>query len=381
MMPKFTANYPHHEDSLLLSTPERLGAETSYTGKGVVIAFLDAGFYMHNDIRQRVLLHVDATTDDIREERDISHVDATSWHGLMVSTIGAGNGYTSGGRYTSLAPESKLVLIKVSNPRMQVKEADIFRGFKWLLKWHKKYNIRIINVSVGGDVVSHDPDHPLHKSVELLASVGVSVVISAGNHGTEVIVPPASSPSAIVVGGYNDNNSSNPDEWQAYHSNYGYAFDGTSKPDLVAPAEWIPSPILPETMVSKEARWLGQLLHDTDGSSLQQLLKSGYRDLNIKKQLAHEPTPELYNNLQHRIYAHKIINKYHQFVDGTSVATPIVSSVVAQMLEANPSLMPLQIKEILMDTAQPLEQISNQQQGAGAIQVNSAVKQAEQFRK
>ncbi len=379
-MPKFTANYPHHEDSLLLSTPERLNVETPYTGKGVVIAFLDAGFYMHNDIRQRVLLHVDATTEDIHEDREISHVDVTSWHGLMVSTIGAGNGYTSGGRYTSLAPESKLVLIKVSNPRMQVKEADIFRGFEWLLKWHKKYNIRIVNVSVGGDVVSHDPEHPLHHSVELLTSLGITVVISAGNHGTEVIVPPASSPSAIVVGGYNDNNSSNPDEWRAYHSNFGYAFDGSPKPDLIAPAEWIPSPILPETLVSKEARWLGQLLHDSDGSHLKHILKSGYRDLNIKKQLANEPTLELYNNLQHRINAHKIINKYHQFVDGTSVAAPIVSSVVAQMLEANPNLTPPQIKDFLVETAQPLENISGHQQGAGAIQVNSAVSKAEQSR-
>lgn len=379
-MPKFSANYPHHEDSLLLSTPERLGVATSYTGKGVVIAFLDAGFYMHNDIRQRVLLHVDATTDRIREEREILNVDVTSWHGLMVSTIGAGNGFTSGGRYTSLAPRSKMVLIKVSNPRMQVKEADILRGFEWLIKWHKKYNIRIINVSVGGDVVSNNPNHPLHRSVELLASAGVTVIISAGNHGTQVIVPPASAPSAIVVGGYNDNNSSNPDEWNAYHSNYGYAYDGSSKPDIIAPAEWIPSPILPETMVSKEARWLGQLLHDADGSNLQQLLKSGYRDLNIKKQLANNPTPELYSDLQYRIYAHKIINKYHQFVDGTSVAAPIVSSVVAQMLEANPSLTPMQIKEILKDTAQPLGNISDLQQGAGAIQVNLAVATAENYR-
>lgn len=377
-MPKFSANYPHHEDSLLLSTPERLSADTPYTGKGVVIAFLDAGFYMHNDIRQRVQLHVDATTANIREERDISHVDVTSWHGLMVSTIGAGNGYTSGGRYTSLAPKSKLILIKVSNPRMWVKEADILRGFDWLINNHEKHNIRIVNVSVGGDSVSDDANHPLHQSVDKLTSAGVTVVISSGNSGQQRIVPPASSPSAIVVGGYNDNNSTNPEEWYGYRNSYGYAYDGSSKPDVIAPAEWIASPILPETMVATEARWLGQLIHDT--GSLEQLLEAGYKDLNIKEHIAHHPNSDLYADLQHRIYAHKIINKYHQYVDGTSVAAPIVSSLVAQMLEANPNLTPEQIKTILMETAKPLDNISEHQQGAGAIQVNDAVSHAENYR-
>ena len=379
-MPKFSANYPHHEDSLLLSTPERLGVDTPYTGKGVVIAFLDAGFYMHNDIRQRVQLHVDATTADIREEKDVSHVDVTSWHGLMVSTIGAGNGYTSGGRYTSLAPKSKLILIKVSNPRMGVKEADILRGFDWLIKNHQKHNIRIVNVSVGGDNISDDANHPLHQSVDELTSAGVTVVISSGNSGLQRIVPPASTPSAIVVGGYNDNNSTNPEEWYGYHSSYGYAYDGSTKPDVIAPAEWIASPILPETIVATEARWLGQLIHDADGSSLEQLLASGFKDLNIKEHMAHHPNSALYTDLQHRIYSHKIINKYHQYVDGTSVAAPIVSSLVAQILEANPTLTPEQIKAILMETAQPLATISEQQQGAGAIRVNDAVSRAEKYR-
>ena len=75
-----------------------------------------------------------------------------------------------------------------------------------------------------------------------------------------------------------------------------------------------------------------------------------------------------------------IINKYHQYVDGTSVAAPIVSSLVAQMLEANPSLTPEQIKTILIETAKPLDNISEQQQGAGAIQVNDAVSRAENHR-
>ncbi len=49
-MPTFHANYPQHNHNALLPTPERLGALPDYTGRGVVIAFIDAGFYMHPDI-------------------------------------------------------------------------------------------------------------------------------------------------------------------------------------------------------------------------------------------------------------------------------------------------------------------------------------------
>lgn len=377
-MPKFTPNYPNYEDGLL-SIPERLNVSTSYTGQGVVIAFLDAGFYLHDDIRERVLIHVNATTPEIKEEQEIKPVDIASWHGQMVSVIGAGDGATSNGYYTSLAPKSEIVLVKVSNPKLQVKEADILRGFGWLLKNHKKYNIRIVNVSVGGDRVSKNANHPLHKIVERLVNAGITVVIASGNRGTKRLVPPASSPHAIIVGGYNDNNTTNPTEWQAYHSNYGAAYDGSTKPDVIAPAEWIPSPILPTSFVAKQAQWLGQLFDGHNKSNLKDMLKIAYRDLDIKRKLAYNPTQSLYEDLQHRIGEHKIIDKHHQFVDGTSVAAPIVSSVVAQMLEANPKLTPDQIKSILKKTANTIPSISSAQQGAGAVNVDAAVEKAKNY--
>lgn len=379
--PNFVANYPHADERKLLSVPERLGATTDFTGRDVTIAYLDAGFYMHADIRDRIVLHVDATTRNIKEEKEVSHVDVTSWHGLMVSAIAAGSGRASGGYYRGLAPRSKLVLIKVSNPRMQVKEADIMRGLKWLLESHERFNIRIVNVSVGGDNVSHDPNHPLHKSVRQLVEAGVVVVISSGNHSVERLVPPASSPEAIIVGGYNDHNSAESNNWTAYRSNYGQAYDGTIKPDIIAPAEWIPSPILPETMVAQEARWLGALLNDINPRALKSLLKQGYQDLNLSKKRVDELDEALYEDLQNRIFAHKLINKFYQYVDGTSVAAPIVSSVIAQMLEANPNLDVEQIRSILQETALPIDAISSEQQGAGAIQVNAAVEMALQMSK
>jgi serine protease AprX len=365
---------------MLLSTPERVGASLDFTGRGVVIAYLDSGFYMHDDIASRVLLHVDATSAAIREEKAVTHTDVTSWHGLMVSAIGSGNGSASKGYYRGLAPDSEIILIKTSNEKMQIKEVDIQRGFDWLIENHKKYNIRIANVSVGGDFVSNDPEHHLHKSVERLVTEGVTVVIAAGNRGDRHVVPPASSPHAITVGGYSDNNSYDRSEWTGYHSNFGTAYDGSGKPDVIGPAHWIASPILPETEVARHAHWLGPLLHDLTGESLRNLLSHGFRDLNLPKPDGEDLSQGLHESLQQQIHAHKLIHKDYQHVDGTSVAAPIVSSVIAQMLEANPALQPEQIRRILKETAIPLETISPEQQGAGAINAVGAVEMALQSR-
>jgi hypothetical protein len=55
------------------------------------------------------------------------------------------------------------------------------------------------------------------------------------------------------------------------------------------------------------------------------------------------------------------------------MAAPIVSGVVAQMLEANPTLTPAQVKEILMMTADPLNDAPAERQGAGAINAGRAI--------
>jgi serine protease AprX len=372
-MVSFLPNYPHAQQ-MLLSTPERLGASMDFKGRGVVIAYLDSGFYMHPDIASRVLMHVDATTAHIKEQKKVIHTDVTSWHGLMVAAIGSGNGAASKGLYRSLASESEMLLIKTSNEKMQIKEADILRGFQWLLKRHKHFNIKIVNVSVGGDFISDDPNHPLHRAVRELVEAGVTVVIAAGNRGDSHIVPPASSPHALVVGGYSDNNTPDRQQWTGYHSNFGVTYDGSSKPDLIGPAQWIASPLLPETEVARQARWLGPLLQDKTGEALQNLLSNGYADLNIA-QPGSENT-NLHSALQERIHAHKLIHKAYQHVDGTSVAAPIMTSVIAQMLEANPALNPEQIRSILKETAFMLDMISPEQQGAGAINAMGAVEAA-----
>jgi serine protease AprX len=251
---------------------------------------------------------------------------------------------------------------------------------KWLVRAHARFNIRVVNVSVGGDFVSNDPDHALHRCVRELTEAGVTVVIAAGNRGDRHLVPPASSPQAIVVGGYNDNNSLKRSDWTAYHSNYGTVYDGTHKPDVIAPAQWIASPILPQTEVEKQAQWLAPLLQADNRQAVQNLMMNGFEDLDIPKPSTSRLGKSLYTTLQERIHAHKLIHENYQHVDGTSVAAPIVTSVVAQMLEVNPALTPQQIRTILKDTAIPLAGMPPEQQGAGVIEARAAVNRALQLR-
>jgi serine protease AprX len=375
----FHRTFPQHHSNQLLSTPERTGALPQYSGRGVVMAFIDSGFYPHLDLDDRVLIHVDATTDQITEGTRFRRPACYSWHGQMTSVIAAGNGRTSGGIYRGIASEAQLVLIKVSSPRGRIQERGILRGLRWLIEHYRRFNVRVLNLSVGGDEPSDDPQHPIYVAVRTLTDQGVTVLAAAGNGRRGYLVPPGSAPEAITVGGYDDHNSLDRAGWQPYANDYGVAYGGGRKPEVIAPAAWIASPILPGSTMEREARWLAAMLDAHDEQQIRRLLREGYIDLNLAQIQAQRPTRKTYAMLQSRIAAHKLADSHHQYVDGTSVAVAIASSVVAQMLEANdnlsemPRLTPARIKAILMRTALPLPDIPLEQQGAGVIDAAAAV--------
>lgn len=381
-MPVLISNYPQYRrgHSSLMSVPERTGALPQYTGSGVTIAFIDSGFYRHPDLRGRITAYVDATTDAIQVSHHIRKSQAFSWHGQMTSVIACGDGTKSQGRYRGIASSAQMVLVKVSNPQNQIKEMDIWRGLNWVLRHHRDYGIRIVNLSVGGDYISYDSAHPLHQTVRRLTQQGVTVVAAAGNTPVNHLVPPASAAEAITVGGLDDANSTDETVWRLYHHNYGMGYDGSTKPDLIAPACWIPSPILPSTQVAMEAFWLGALMQDDLDHPVRKLIDEGRARRGLEKLFGSADLNHLHETLQERIFAHKLVDAYHQYAEGTSVAAPIVSAVAAQILEANPRLTPAEIKSILLQSAKPLPGVSAYQQGAGVLNAGQAVRMASLIR-
>ncbi|HEY8149843.1 MAG TPA: S8 family serine peptidase, partial [Vicinamibacteria bacterium] len=75
-----------------------------------------------------------------------------------------------------------------------------------------------------------------------------------------------------------------------------------------------------------------------------------------------------------------VISGSYKHVDGTSFAAPIVSSIAAQMIEANPALVPQDIKRLLIDTARRIPGVSVDRQGWGVVDAEKAVQVAVEAR-
>ncbi|MBO9309068.1 MAG: S8 family serine peptidase [Chloroflexi bacterium] len=373
-MPLFTASFPHTgEPPEVLPIQTRLGAHSGFGGRGVVIAFLDSGFYPHPDLRGRIIAHVDAVTRRVISGDKFFHDHEMSWHGQMTSVIACGDGCTSQGKYRGLAHGAQLLLIKVSNFHGHIKEHDILRGLLWLIENHRAYNVRLCSIPIGGDRPSADPDHPLHTAIRILYDENVLTICAAGNSGAAQLLPPASAPEALTVGGVDDRNTTDVTCWRPYHHNYGTAYNGAAKPEILTAARWIASPILPYSSMAREARWLAPLLRVRTLSEAEALLAAGCADLRLGNLPCALETEAQLAALQARIDKYKLIDAHHQHVDGTSVAAAIATSVVAQMLEANPRLRPGAIRAILRATAVPFPGVPEAVQGSGILNARTAV--------
>ncbi|MFL6333032.1 MAG: S8 family serine peptidase [Pyrinomonadaceae bacterium] len=361
----------------VLPTWLRLGAHDHFTGRGVTIAFLDSGFYPHPDLttpHSRILEYHNISP---RGTGTLEDVDVASWHGMMTSVVAAGNGALSGGFFRSIAPDCNVVLVKVSKSG-HIGEKNIERGLKWIIEHREQYGIRVVNISAGGDGESSYLDNSLCQTVERAVREGLVVVCAVGNAGWEPghpVIPPASAPSCIAVGGLNDQNSLDRARHSLYRSSYGPTFDGLQKPEVIAPGIWVPAPILPHTPTAAEAELYARLDRATDEELLPLIEEHREIDRDIYEARA-LPTYLIRQLVSVKLHEADVISEHYKFVDGTSFAAPIVSSTVACMLEANPHLAPQQVKRILIHTAERLPGVEIDRQGWGVIAPRRAVEVA-----
>jgi len=367
------------DGSFVLSTPLRLDGDERFTGKGVTIAFLDSGFYPHVDLTtpvNRILAYQNMATPD-GEIASLFDTDAASWHGMMTSVVAAGNGSLSNGFYRGIAPEASVVLVKLARTG-RITEQNIQDGLEWVLENRTKYNIRVVNISAGGDFEQSYLHDSLSKTVEECVALGITVVCAVGNAGhlpNHPVFPPASAPSAIAVGGLDDNNSINRARRGMYRSSYGPTLDGFQKPEIIAPSIWVPAPILPNTPTAQQAELL-EALDTAEDAELHSIIETHTGVEPDLDTALDRPAYMIRQIIALKLQQESVINKNYKFVDGTSFAAPIVSSVAAQMLEANPALTPQQIKRILISTAERLPGYETDRQGWGVIDPRRAVEMA-----
>ena len=362
-----------------LPVPVRMDADERFTGRGVTIAFLDSGFYAHQDLTEpvnRIVAYhnIFSPADDLSS---LEKHDVASWHGMMTSVVAAGNGFLSEGLYRSIAPEANVVLVKIGKTG-RIPESNIENGLRWVLANREKFAIRIVNISAGGDFEQPYLDNRLCRLVEDAVKAGMTVVCAVGNAGLapgHPVLPPASSPAAISVGGLDDQNSLDRARRGMYRSSYGPTIDGLQKPEVIAPGIWVAGPILPHTPTAAEAHLYAEL----DAAPDDLLKEIIVQHAGVDKQLDEArdfSIPLLRQLITIKLREGNVINEHYKFVDGTSFAAPIVASIAACMLEANPKLTPAQIKRILIDTAERVPDVEVDRQGWGVVVPRKAVELA-----
>jgi serine protease AprX len=367
----------------ILPTPLRIGARDEYRGRGVTMALLDSGFFAHPDLvepNDRIVRYMDITNARRRRE-DLDRPDVSSWHGMMTSVVACGTGTLSNGFYRGVASEARLVLVKVGE-MSRVTHENLQRGLDWVVRNRKRYDIRIVNVSCGGDYQASYLRDGLSQAAERATRAGILVVAAVGNQGQlpgHPVLPPASAPSALTVGGVDDHNRLAFAGYDMYHSSYGPTVDGLQKPEVIAPGIWVAAPILPGTPTAAQAQLLATLSTAKDGELKAVIEAHQGVDGDLDGALGLEP-PLIRQLVAAKMKGGNVISGAYKHVDGTSFAAPIVASIAAQMIEANPELAPQDIKRLLIDTARRIPGVSVDRQGWGVVDAEKAVHAAVEAR-
>ncbi|MCI8799588.1 MAG: S8 family peptidase [Lachnospiraceae bacterium] len=199
-------------------------------GRGVTVAVLDTGMSMHPDLLGRPVCF-----RDFVGHRNLIYDN--NGHGTHVCGILCGSGRMSSGRYRGIAPGARLVVGKVLDEKGDGSTEIMIEGMDWILEVKRKYEIRILNISVGiGSLEEPMKENALHEKIEELWRNGILVVCAAGNKGPgEGTISSVGGVKVLTVGCHDGSYAvDNPSRCSLY-SGRGIAGSPVRKPDLVAP--------------------------------------------------------------------------------------------------------------------------------------------------
>ena len=273
-----------------------------YRGQSVDVALIDSGVTPVDGLDQpgKILYGPDLSNEGGLP--NLANLD-TFGHGTHMAGIIAGD---DGDRVIGLAPESRIVSVKVAGATGETNIAQVIAAIDWVIE-HKNdngLNIRVLNLSLGLDGVKTSQGDPLSAAAERAWNAGIVVVAAAGNRGNDHggIDSPALSPYVLAVGGMESYESYGTQDSMASWSSGG---NDIRTPDVVAPGRSILSFRVP-----------GSMLDQT--------------------------------------YPSAIVGERYFLGSGTSQSAAVVSGFAAAMLSGNPALTPDQIKFLFMRTARDL---------------------------
>ena len=327
------------------------------TGKGVNVAIVDTGIdNEHPGLDGKFVAGFDAVcTDDVlcmaslQEDDGSFDPDDQNQHGTACSGMATSTGVLPSGEpsnFTGSAPDAKLVDVRIGTAlgagpfENYILEQEFYEsamnGLQWVIdnkdtEWpgveNESYGIDIISLSWG--ITSHedggsDGTDMFSQILDEATLAGIAVSVAAGNSGSDNdgLSGMGASSLSITVGALDDKNSiDRVDDGIASYSSRGPRKDNNDgnpydemKPDVSAPGT---------NIVQAEA------CHASGGC---------------------------YNRIPGQDASG---NGYSGRGSGTSYATPAVSGVIALMIEANPNLNPLAIREILRLTSERKDTLSS----------------------
>lgn len=265
----------------------------SKKGKDITVAILDTGIYPHNDLvynNNRIIAFKDFVNNNSGAYDD-------NGHGTHVAGIVGGDGYESDGKYIGIAPKCNIIGLKVLDKKGTGNISDVLAGIQWVLDYKDKYNIKIMNLSVGMEDVEGE-SAALVKGVNAAWDNNIVVVCAAGNNGpgASSITTPGISRKVITVGSSDDAETVTiQGDIISNYSGRGPTKDCIKKPDVVAP-----------------------------GSNI----------ISCNSDLKYIPKDDTYPTKKIGY-----VNK-----SGTSMASPVISGVIAKLLSDYPDLSNRDIK-------------------------------------
>lgn len=208
----------------------RSGVENKgWLGKGIVTVILDTGVADHPELSGRILMFKDFVGG-----RKNAYDD--NGHGTHVAGIICG-------RQMGMAPQSRIIALKVLDKEGNGGTHSCMKAFRWIFENQERYNIRILNLSMGMDIGADERNKErILRTVELLWDRGIVIVAAAGNLGPKEgsITIPGVSDRVITVGSYD-----------MEYSGRGSRKLNMIKPDLVVPGKDIISCNAKMTYIAK----------------------------------------------------------------------------------------------------------------------------------
>ena len=302
--------------------------QSNYTGSGIGVALIDSGVNQHLDLYSGIL-PVSRVVYNQSFASGNSSTNDQYGHGTHIAGLIAGDGLASTGplfsqTFKGIAPNAKIANLRVLDANGAGTDSEVIAAINEAISLKSKYNIRVINLSLGRAVFESYQLDPLCQAVEQAWKNGIVVVVAAGNYGRylptsgySTVTSPGNDPYVITVGAMKPMGTpTRTDDLIASYSSKGPTLiDHIVKPDIVAPGN---------LLISTETS--GTTLYNTETSNL-----VPYSDYMFGG--GSSPSP------------------YYFTLSGTSMATGIVSGAVADLLQAQPKLTPDQVKARLMKTA------------------------------